>query len=216
MAPASRSTSARPVRPYQSAVRARAALDTRRSILDAAMRLFLEHGYGKVTVGDIASSASLALPTVYASTGGKAAILGTLIEEAMRDPIVDETLAAVRKSKSGDDVLKIAAHGTRVDNARYHDIIEVMKYAAAVDKNATDILQQSDAGYRQALGQIAQRLRVLEALPAGMTEARATDILWFYYGREAWHLLVADRGWAWDDVEQWLLSQATAALIRRS
>jgi AcrR family transcriptional regulator len=214
MARASNSSSAKPARPYRSAIRARAALDTRRSILDGAMRLFLEHGYGKVTVGDIAAEASLALPTVYASTGGKAAILGTLISEAMRDPIVDETLSAVRKSKSGDDILAIAAHGTRIDNERYHDIIEVMKYAAAVDEKVTVILRQSDEGYRQALGQIARRLRTLKALPAGMTEARATDILWFYYGREAWHQLIADRGWPWDDAQQWLLCQAAGALKR--
>lgn len=212
MAPSSKG-SAKPTRPYQSAVRAQAASDTRRKILDTAMRLFLERGYGKVTVGDIAANASLALPTVYASTGGKAAILGALIDEAMRDPIVEETLSAVRKSKSGDQVLRITAHGTRVDNERYHDIVEVMKYAAAVDETAADILQQSDAGYRQALGQIARRLRALEALPAGVTETRATDVLWFYFGHEAWHLLVADRGWQWEDAEQWLRAQATSAIL---
>ena len=213
MAPVSKNTPVKSARPYQSRVRAQGALDTRRNILDAAMHLFLEHGYGKVTVADIADKASLALPTVYASTGGKAAILGTLVDEAMRDPIVDETLSAVRKSKSGDEVLCIAAHGTRVDNERYHDIIEVMKYAAGVDRKATDILQQSDAGYRQALDQVARRLRTLKALPTMMTEAQATDILWFYFGREAWHVLVADRGWRWDEAESWLTSQAVAALL---
>lgn len=195
-------------------MRAQAASNTRRSILDTAMRLFLERGYARVTVGDIAAQASLALPTVYASTGGKAAILATLIDEAMRDPIVEETLSAVRRSKSAEEVLRMTAHGVQVDNERYHDIIEVMKYAAVVDATATDILQQSDAGYRQALGQIARRLRTLKALPAGMTAARATDVLWFYFGREAWHLLVADREWSWEEAERWLLSQAVAALIR--
>jgi AcrR family transcriptional regulator len=214
MTPASKDTPVKSARAYQSALRAQAALNTRKKILETAMRLFLDHGYGKVTVGDIAATASLALPTVYASTGGKAAILATLIEEAMRDPIVDQTLSAVRKSKSGEEVLGVCARGVRTDNERYHDIIEVMKYAAAVDANATDILQRSDAGYREALGQIARRLRTLEVLPAGVTEAKATDILWFYFGREAWHLLVADRGWPWDDAEQWLLTQATFALVR--
>lgn len=212
--PAAKAKPVKSTRSYRSTLRTQGALDTRRSILDTAMRLFLERGYGKVTVGDIASEAALALPTVYASTGGKAAILATLIEEAMQDPVVAETLAAVRKSKSAADILTITAHGTRVDNERYHDIIEVMKYAAAVDATATDILQQSDAGYRQALGQITRKLRTLKALPRGVTEAKATDVLWFYFGHEAWHRLVADRGWSWDDAERWLLSQASAALIR--
>ena len=70
-------------RPYRSALRARAAAETRRNILDTAMSLFLEHGYGKVTVNDIAAAASMAAATVYASAGGKAAILSTLIDAAM-------------------------------------------------------------------------------------------------------------------------------------
>ncbi|GAB3003046.1 TetR/AcrR family transcriptional regulator [Mycobacterium bourgelatii] len=212
--PAAKSKPVKSARTYRSELRTKGARETRRNILDTAMRLFLERGYGKVTVADIASEAALALPTVYASAGGKAAILATLIEEAMQDPIVAETLAAVRKAKSATDVLKIAAHGTRVDNERYHDIIEVMKYAAAVDATATDILQESDVGYRQALGQIARKLRTLKALPRGVTEAKATDILWFYFGHEAWHRLVAERGWSWDDAERWLLAQTSAALIR--
>ncbi|OBF20150.1 hypothetical protein A5725_17255 [Mycobacterium kubicae] len=215
MAASSEGTSTRRPRPYQSTLRAQAALATRRKILDSAMRLFLDHGYGKVTVGDIAAAASLALPTVYASTGGKAAILGTLIDEAVKDPIVDQTLSAVRKSKSGNEILGIAAHGTRVDNERYHDIIEVLKHAAAVDANAASILQQSNDEYRRALSHVARRLRTLKATPAGMTESRATDVLWFYFGHDAWHLLVADRGWPWDDAEQWLLAQATVALLAR-
>jgi hypothetical protein len=75
------------------------------------------------------------------------------------------------------------------------------------------VLQQSDNGYRKALGQIARRLRTLKALKAGITEARATDVLWFYMGREPWHLLVSDLGWSWDEVEEWLLAQTTEALV---
>jgi AcrR family transcriptional regulator len=178
------------------------------------MRLFLENGYGKVTVNDIAAEASLATATVYSSAGGKAAILSTLIDEAMRDPIVEETLSAVHKSRSGDEVLDIAVHGVRLDNERYHDIVEVMKNAAAVDVAATDILLRSDTGYRQALGQIARRLKTLKALKVGISEGRATDILWFYVGREAWHLLVADCRWSWDEAEEWLTGRAAEALIR--
>ena len=200
-------------RPYQSAVRAQAALDTRTSILDTAMRLFLERGYGKVTVADIAAEASLASPTVYASTGGKAAILATLIENSMSDPIVDETLAAVNSGESGGEVLRAAVRGVRLDNERYHDIIQVMKHAAAIDAAAADILTRSDAGYRQALREIARRLAALKALKDGITEKQATDILWFYLGHEAWHLLVTDRGWSWSEAQRWLVTQTAAALL---
>jgi Bacterial regulatory proteins, tetR family len=65
--------------PHDAEVR----VGTRATILATATRLFLAHGYGRVTVNDIAQEAHLAVPTVYASTGGKSAILSTLIEEGM-------------------------------------------------------------------------------------------------------------------------------------
>jgi AcrR family transcriptional regulator len=200
-------------RRYRSTLRAQTAAETRRNILDTGMRLFLDRGFGRVTVNDIAAEAALAVATVYASVGGKAAILNTLIEDAMGDPVVEETLSAVRASRLGHDVLHHAARGTRIDNERYHDIVQVMKNAAAVDTAAADILQRSDAGYRQALGQIARRLRTLKSLKPGINEGRATDVLWFYLGHQAWHLLVRDSGWTWDDAEQWLRNRAAEALL---
>ena len=155
----------------------------------------------------------VALPTVYASTGGKAAILSTLIDEAMSDPIVDHTLAAVAASQSAEEVMELTARGVRTDNERYHAIVQVMKTAATLDSTATEILLRSDETYRKALGHTARRLRSLRRLKRGLNERRATDILWFYLGREAWHVLVAERQWSWDTAEQWLTARASEALI---
>jgi len=200
-------------RPYHSARRAQAAAETRATILATAKRLFVERGYGKVTVNDIAAEASLAVPTVYACTGGKSAILSTIIDEAVRDPVVEETLRATRQSSSAHEVIRVTAHGTRVDNERYRDIVQVMKTAAVVDESATAILVQSDLEYRRALSHIARRLSELGALKPGLSQKRATDMLWFYFGREAWHLLVTEGNWSWRDAEDWLSQQAITALI---
>jgi hypothetical protein len=51
------------------------------------------------------------------------------------------------------------------------------------------------------------------ALKRELSHQRAVDILWFYFGREAWHNLVFDRQWSWDDAEQWLGEQVATALI---
>jgi AcrR family transcriptional regulator len=208
-------TAGKSARPYHSPRRTQAAAETRATILATAKRLFVEHGYGKVTVNDIAAEAALAVPTVYACTGGKSAILSTIIDEAIRDPIVEETLSAIRQTSSAYDVIRITAHGTRVDNERYHDIVQVMKTAAAIDESATAILVESDRQYRHALSRIGRRLRDLDALKPGLTQKRATDTLWFYFGREAWRLFVTDRHWSWSDAEQWLSQQAISALINQ-
>lgn len=200
-------------RPYRSPRRAQAAADTRATILATAMRLFLEHGYGKVTVADIARAAATAVPTVYASTGGKSAILATLIEEAMRDPIVEETFAAIRASTTPQEAIRVTAHGVRVDNQRHRDVIQLMVAAATIDETATATRVRSDRSYWSSLARTTDRLRELHALRPGLTRRRATDILWFFFGHRAWHLFVAERGWSWDDAERWLAGQAEAALL---
>jgi AcrR family transcriptional regulator len=200
-------------RRYRSARRAEAAGDTRARILDAALRLFVEKGYAKVTVNDIAREAGVAVPTVYTSAGGKTAILATIIDEAVRDPVVDATLAAVREAGEPHEVINILANGTRVDNERYHDIIQVNRTASVVDENAKDILQRSNRAYREALAEAVPRLRELGALQTSFTDERATDLLWFYFGHQSWHTLVAELGWTWDEAEEWLRERAATALL---
>jgi AcrR family transcriptional regulator len=203
----------RPGRTYQSARRTQAAADTRTAILDAARRLFLKHGYGKVTIQDIAREASTAIPTVYASTGGKTAILGIIIDEAMVDPIVDETLAKVNQCDDAREAIAELVHGVRGDNERYHDIVAIMKDAATLDETAAGVLERSDAYYRQCLEKAVDHIRETGALGAGVTRARAGDIAWFYLGHDAWDLLAVAGRWPWDEAEQWLTGQLTAALL---
>ena len=196
-------------RQYHSPTRAQGAAATRRKILDAAMRLFLEYGFGKVTVVEIAKEAAVALPTLYANIGGKATILSTLIDEAVTDPIVDETFSAILDSHSTRGVIEAAAHGTRVFNERSRDIMQVMKAAAAIDGTAGDMLLRTSEVYQRRLSRVAQTLRKLH--DTGLTNKEATDVLWFYFGQDAWHVLVAQRHWGWDKAERWLAAQAFAA-----
>lgn len=197
-------------RQYHSPTRAQGAAATRRKILDAAMRLFLEYGFGKVTVVEIAKEAAVALPTLYANIGGKATILSTLIDEAVTDPIVDETFSAILDSHSPRGVIEAAAHGTRVFNERSRDIMQVMKAAAAIDGTAGDMLLRTAEVYQRRLSRVARTLRKLH--DTGLTNKEATDVLWFYFGQDAWHVLVAQRHWGWDKAERWLAAQAFAAL----
>jgi AcrR family transcriptional regulator len=178
------------------------------------MRLFVDKGYGKVTVNDIAREAAVAVPTVYTSAGGKTAILATIIDGAVRDPVVDATLSAVRRAQDPREVINVIANGTRVDNERYHDIIQVNRTAAAVDQKATEILERSNLAYRAALAAALPRLREMHALQDHFTDERATDVLWFYFGHRSWHTLVAELGWTWDEAEEWLRERAATDLLK--
>jgi AcrR family transcriptional regulator len=212
MAPMSESEP-RERRVYHAPRRTRSAAETHATILEAAARLFIEHGYGKVTVGDIARESETAVPTVYASTGGKSAILAQLIEDGAGDPVVGETLAAVRAATDPRAAVTGAVHGTRVDNERYHDLLRMVIDAAVFDEVAAETLARVDRSYRDALGVVAGHLAALDALRPDTGPARAADILWFYLGHHSWNLWVADRGWSWDATEAWLAEQTRTALL---
>ncbi|MFI6338872.1 TetR/AcrR family transcriptional regulator [Streptomyces sp. NPDC050535] len=200
-------------RPYHAPQRTEAASKTRAAILDAATRLFLEHGYANVTVPQIAKLAGTAVPTVYASTGGKGAILTSLIEDGLQSTAAGETLALLRQTDVPREVLTAAAHGTRVDNEQHHRIVRVMVSAAHTDQHAAAALARANQAYREALAAVTQRLRELKALRPDLTPTRTTDILWFYLGHHCWHGLVVEQGWSWDTTEEWLAQQVAAALL---
>ena len=65
-----------------------------------------------------------------------------------------------------------------------------------------------------ALTVIAQRLAELGALRPGISPGRGADLLWFFFGPGAWCALVGDRGWSFDQAEQWLLAAARRDLLR--
>lgn len=48
-------------------------------ILDAAFALFYQHGYRKVSMGEIAAAAQMSRPTLYASFSGKELIFAALV-----------------------------------------------------------------------------------------------------------------------------------------
>src|SRR6185369_15389921 len=70
-------------RVYQSSLRQRQARSTRRAIIDAASRLFAEHGYGATSVDQIAQAANVSRATVFASLGGKPALLKAAYDVAI-------------------------------------------------------------------------------------------------------------------------------------
>ena len=80
------SGSVKPPRRYESPRRREQAAATRQAILEAAERLFAEHGYVGTSVAEIAEEARVALKTVYAVFGTKAELLRALWNLRMHEP----------------------------------------------------------------------------------------------------------------------------------
>jgi AcrR family transcriptional regulator len=198
---------------YSSPRRDEAAAATREAILRHARNLFLERGYAATTVPEIARAARVAPQTVYASTGGKAAMFAELLQPAINDPTAAEAMTAARHDNDPSRVMALCATAARRGQERYWDIVYGLIRRPPEDPLARQAIANVAAKCLEALAVIAQRLHDLGALKPGISTARAVDMLWFYFGQNAWCSLVGERGWTFDQAEQWLLHAASRDLL---
>ena len=80
-------------RKYHSPLRADQARQTRRRVLEAAYRLFVDRGYAGTTIAAVAMEAGVSQETIYLSLGGKRGLLEGVIEMAIAgedDPATPE------------------------------------------------------------------------------------------------------------------------------
>jgi AcrR family transcriptional regulator len=200
---------------YHSPRRADAAAATRTAILDNARAMFLDRGYTDVTVNDIAKAARVAVQTVYASTGGKAAILSALLQPAVDDPGAEETLTAVASINDPRQVINATAAGTRRVHERHWDTIYGLLRHAPGESEAQQVIKTTTERYLDALRTVAERLMALDALKPECDLAQTLDLLWFFLGQPAWFTLVGQRSWTFDQAEEWLAHSAQRALLKR-
>ncbi len=200
-------------RSYRSARRDRAAQLTRRDIVDAARRVFAERGYAGATIDVIAEAAEVAVPTVYASVGGKAALLMALLEyidEHSDDP---RSMAAIHSSTDPLEVIRLAVTVARRSAEQFGDIIIVLDAAAPIEPEAAAAVAEGIRRHRAGLGIVAERLRALGALPADSDVQTAADTLGILTVFRVWHTLVRDYGWSWPAAADWITTQAQRSVL---
>jgi AcrR family transcriptional regulator len=198
---------------YRSPRREDAAAATRAAILDGARDLFITRGYAATTVPEIARAARVATQTVYASTGGKAAMFAELLQPAINDPTAAQAMTEARQATDPERVLTLCAAAARCGQERYWDIVSGLMRRPPDDELAQRAIANVADKCLAALTVIAQRLADLDALRPGISPGRAADMLWFFFGPNAWYSLVGDRGWTFDQAEQWLLAAARRDLL---
>lgn len=201
-------------RPYHSPRRQQEAANTRRAIVGAALRLFADQGYDRVTVAEIARRSGVATKTVYASVGGKPDILKEVIASAVEGSHGHETTGRALRSDDPRRILALVAEGTRRDHEENRDLLAVTHAAmSAHQEDALAFWESTTALYRRYLAVIAARLHELGGLPAGMGADEAAEVLWFCFGIPAWQTVVRDFGLDWDEAQEWLRRRAVALLV---
>lgn len=201
-------------RRYHSPRRLEQAEATRLAILQASRKLFAAHGYQATTLQAIAQEAGVAVPTIYAVFGSKAAVLSALIKSAGAD---EDIRALAREAFAATDArlqVRLAARVICAIQQRDPDIVDLLWQAGGSDPDLVAVWRQSHRQQLARLGGIIESLAEKQALKPDLSLERATDTLWALASPEMYRLLTRERGWTTQQFEDWLTESATTLLLK--
>jgi AcrR family transcriptional regulator len=207
-------------RNYSSTLRAEQARATRRAIVDAAARLFVEHGYGATTVDAIAEAAAVSRKTVFTSVGGKVEALKLALDWALvgdDEPVPMLERPEIQQQRREPDArraLRAYAAFQRQVAARVARLVKVAEAAAGTDPELRKLTEQAAQQRRIGMGVLAEELAERNALPADLPVEEAADTLWLFNDPLTYHRLVLERGWTPQRYEQWIGDTLIALLVR--
>lgn len=191
--------------------------DAPAAILDAAALLFADHGYHRVSIMDIATTANVARPTVYAAVGTKPDIFNAVLRQAITgsnlpgDAEDQEWFHATLRQPTAADVLSAQAHDVRKIGERVARLYWAAEIAAAADDTVAALWKKFEEGrYRAAhlvAAEIAQRPE--SRYDAGFT----ADLIFTVLSPANYRTLVLDRGRTPQQFQDWATETLCATLL---
>ena len=184
-------------------------------IVKAAFPLFCERGYTGTTMADIAQAAGVAVQTVYFTFHTKAAVLSRAYDFAVMG--VEDGLAPWEQDWYREMVAEpdpVVALGLLVSGVgditrRLTPLYVVASGSAASDPEVAEVVDRHERWRVDGYRAMVEVLGAKAPLRAGVTRARATDLLLLYAGMDVYHALVEVSGWSHEDLLAW--TQATLA-----
>ena len=206
-------------RDYRSELRAAQALETRRSIVAAASKLFVEDGYVATTIDAVAVAAGVSRKTVFTAVGGKLDLLKVALDWAVAGddrPVAVADRGEMRQIMAEDDAVVLLRGCARVIVAitgRAAGLAQALEVAGGMDPAACDLVEQARRHRLDDARMVVGRLRALGALTSDLTYDEAVDLVWLATDPVLFDRLVRVRGWSRGRFEKWLSQYLIGQLI---
>lgn len=174
----------------------------RESILSAARRLFLERGYARTGMRDLAEEAGVAVQTIYSTFGAKSRVLLALVKTVAEGGEVSRERQAIATANDADDLTAAIARIHRYFFEHYGDIMRILRVGAATDTEVAAAYEEGVRMRRRGLQMACRRL-----IDIGALSKRDLDYVALHV--EALVLpevydLASEQGWSPDQYEKWL------------
>jgi AcrR family transcriptional regulator len=181
-------------RKYDQRLRAEAATETRRRILDAVEERLREAPAERIAVDDIARRAGVARSTIYLLFGSRAG----LFDAFGLDLIERAGIARVREAIANPDPRATVRDGIRAGAHVYaanRDVLRALFSMAQLDTDAfAGAVERMLDDRRRHMRRLARRLREHGALRSSVTEAQAAHLLWVLTSFETFDQLFDGQG----------------------
>jgi AcrR family transcriptional regulator len=192
---------------------------TRRRVIEAARKLFLERGYPATSMEAISVAADVPQATLYRLFPSKRALLKEVVDvTAVGD---DEPVAlhqrpdvlALRDEPDAAKYLAGFAHVARIMHERIEPIRRMLTGAAAVDPDAAAMLAAIRKQRYAGQGIVARALADRGALRDGLTVGKAHDVIYALMSPDLRNVLMSERRWSGDRYEAWLATTLCDTLL---
>ncbi|MEX2293232.1 MAG: TetR family transcriptional regulator [Acidimicrobiales bacterium] len=195
-------------RSYDSSGRRAQADATRASIVRHARDLFLEQGYGRTTVAEVAAAADVSVETIYGAFGNKA----TLLHRAWDITVGGDDQAvvfherpevlAIRAEPDLATRLMLQARFSTTTAQRIAPFQLMVQAASGADPAAADMLAEMDR--QRVAGMTVMAAEAAATRQLAVSEEECRDVMWSTTDGMLWHRLVVERGWDTDRFVDWL------------
>ena len=203
-------------RRYEQRLRAEAAEETRRRILDAVYERLREAPSQPVSVNRIARMAGVARSTVYLIFGSRAGLFDALARDLMDRAGFAKLLEAVSHPDAREHMRGGIAAGARIFAAD-RDVARALYSMSLLDEEAVgDAIRRSEENRSRGMRRLARLLAEQGHLRDDVTVEEATHLLWVWTSFDAFDLLYTARKLPLEEVIRLLTQGAERAVLKPS
>lgn len=190
-------------RRYRSGLREQRAEQTKRAVVHAAHDLFVANGWAATGMREVATTAGVALETVYAHFSSKRGLLRAVADMAVVGDDASVPLAqrpeflAIGQGRRPARIRAAAQLLTAVQ-IRTATVAKLLREGASADAEIAEMLQASRDRQRQ---DVATALELIVGRPPTTAER---DGVWALATPEVYLLLVEESGWSPEQYEAWV------------
>ena len=206
-------------RAYTSVRRQEQARQTRRAILDAAARLFVDPGYAATRLTTVAAEAGVAVQTLYAVFGSKRQLLSELVDVTIAGDDTPVALpdrafvAEIRALPGARARLARFARHLAETHERQAQVMLALAGAATADADAAAVWRKNLDDRQRGMTMFAADLAATGELRDDLTPDRIADILWLAQDVRNYDRLVRERGWTAEEFQQWYVDTVAGAIL---